>query len=508
MTGHEGDSEVETDGIGEPVDPALGDRMRSGLRWGVLSTVFSRLLNPIVGIVMARILTPEDFGVVAVALIALNGLISINELGVTYAVVRWPGNLIAAARTATTIAISGSVVLFGICFAAAPLFASELTTPQATGVLRLLALGVVIDGVASVPIGLLTRGFRQDKRVLADWAGFMVSTPVTIGLALAGFGPWSLAWGRLAGNATNTAVLYAVAPIRPRPGWDKKIAGELLRFGIPLTASSFLVFAMLNVDYVVIGHELGTVQLGLYTLAFNLSSIPWNMLTQTVRPVAVPGFARYQHDRPQLVAVFRRWLHLLMVVTVPICSALAVLALPLIVVVYGEKWKAAAPVLVFLAVLGGLRVAFDFFYDLFVAVGQSRILVGIQALWFVALIPALTIGARQDGLPGVGIGHVVVALGIIGPVYLVALRRRHGISVRTVFGAIARPALGGLFAIVAGVVVLQLADSYFVELAAGAAAMLAVYAIAGVSPREIRDFPRMLLGRRRSGGGAEVVPSG
>ena len=519
MTGDQGDHEhdaeppagagppVETDGLGEPVDPALGARMRSGLRWSLLSTVFGRLVNPIIGILIARILTPEDFGVYAVALIALNGLVSVNELGVTYALVRWPGNLLSAARTATTIAISASLVIFGICVTAAPYFAAELNTPQATGVLRLLALGVIIDGIASVPIGLLTRGFRQDKRVLAEWAGFMVSTPLTIGLAIAGFGAWSLAWGRLAGNATNTLMLYALAPTRPRPGWDRTVARELLRFGVPLTLSSLLVFATLNVDYIVVGHELGTVQLGLYTLAFNLSSFPWNLLSTAIRPIAVPGFARSQHDRPRLIAMFGRWLHMLMVVAVPACSALATLAVPLIFVVYGAKWGAAAPVLVFLAVLGGLRVAFDFCYDLFVAVGETRVLVRIQALWLVALIPALTIGARQDGLQGVGIGHVVVALGIIAPVYLFELRRRRGIPVRTVLAALARPALGGLAAVVTGAVVIRLVEPEWLQLVAGGAAMLAVYGLVGVSPRELREYPRLFLGRQR-GQSAEVAPSG
>jgi PST family polysaccharide transporter len=485
----------EIDGLGEPLDPGLGLRMRSGLRWSLVSTVLGRLVNPLTGIVLARILTPEDFGIFAVALIALNGLTSINELGVTYAVVRWPGNLASAARTATTIAIAGSVLVFGACFVAAPLFASELNTPEATGVLRLLALAVVIDGVAAVPIGLLTRAFRQDKRALAEWSGFLVSTGLTIGLAVAGFGAWSLAWGRLGGNATNALVLYALAPSRPRPGWDRPVARDLLRFGIPLTGSSFLVFAMLNVDYVVVGRELGTVQLGFYMLAFNLSSFAWNLLSTAVRPVAVPGFARFQHDRAQLTAVFLRWFHLLMVPTVPICALLGTLALPLITVVYGEQWEDAAPVLVFLAALGGLRVAIDFCYDLFVAVGDSRILVRIQALWVVVLVPALTIGARVDGLRGVGIGHAAVAALVIAPTYLAALQRRRGIPFRAVLARLRRPAAGGLAAVATGIAIAVLVEPAWLCLTLGAAGMLAVYTVVGVAPRELREYARRLLGR-------------
>ncbi len=499
MTEHEtgDDTAGERDGAAGAPGAGLGGQMRRGLRWSLFSTVLSKLVFPLTGVVLARILSPKDFGIFAVALIAMNGLNSINELGVTYAVVRWPGDLKVAARTATTIATSASVLIFIACFIAAPFFASELNTPEATGVLRLLALGVVIDGIASVPIGLLTRGFRQDRRAFAEWSGFTVSTALTIGLALAGFGAWSLAWGRLAGNAVNCTMLYALAPDRPRPGWDRSVARELLRFGIPLTGSSFLVFAMLNVDYLVVGRELGTVALGYYTLAFQLSSFPWNTLSTAVRPVAVPGFARFQEEADRLREVFLRWFHLLMSAAIPLCTLLAVLALPLITVIYGDKWRPAAAVLVFLAVLGGARVAIDFCYDLFVAVGETSVLVRIQALWLVVLIPALTIGARHDGIRGVGIAHVIVAVGLILPIYLFTLGRRHAIHPRAVIAAMARPLLGGLVAAAAGVACMSLAGSDFGELVAGGLAIVVVYGLLGVSLRELRSLPQ-LFGR---GGG-------
>jgi O-antigen/teichoic acid export membrane protein len=508
VTDHdEGDDTAgERDGVGLTPEPGLGGQMRRGLRWSLFSTVLSKLVFPLTGIVLARILTPKDFGIFAVALIAMNGLNSINELGVTYAVVRWPGDLKVAARTATTIAISASVLIFVACFLAAPFFASELNTPEATGVLRLLALGVVIDGIASVPIGLLTRGFRQDRRAFAEWSGFTVSTALTIGLAIAGFGAWSLAWGRLAGNAVNCTMLYILAPDRPRPGWDRAVARDLLRFGIPLTGSSFLVFAMLNVDYLVVGRELGTVALGYYTLAFQLSSFPWNTLSTAVRPVAVPAFARFQDDTARLREVFLRWFHLLMSAAIPLCTLLAVLALPLITVVYGAKWRPAASVLVFLAVLGGARVAIDFCYDLFVAVGETNVLVRIQALWLVLLIPALTIGARHDGIRGVGIGHVVVAVGIIFPIYLFTLGRRHAIRPRAVLTALARPLLGGLVAAAAGVACMSLAGSDFGELVAGGLAIVVVYGLLGVSLRELRSLPQ-LFGRAGIGAGDDTAPA-
>jgi PST family polysaccharide transporter len=150
---------------------------------------------------------------------------------------------------------------------------------------------------------------------------------------------------------------------------------------------------------------------------------------------------------------------------------------------------------VFLAALGGLRVAIDFCYDLFVAVGDSRSLVRIQALWVVVLVPALTIGARVDGLRGVGIGHAAVAALVIAPTYLAALQRRRGIPFRAVLARLRRPAAGGLAAVATGIAIAVLVEPAWLCLTLGAAGMLAAYAVVGVAPRELREYARRLLGR-------------
>ncbi len=489
-------------GLEEGQTGALGDQVRSGLRWSLVSTVLGRILNPLLGIVLARILTPEDFGVFAVALVALSALISINDLGVTLAVVRWPGKVDEVARTATSVAIAGSVLFYAACFVSAPWVASALNSPDATGVLRLLALGVIIDGAGSVPLAFITRSFRQDQRMVADWSGFLVSAGVTIGLAAAGFGAWSLAWGRIVGNLVNTSLLYRLSPLRPRPGWDRDRARELLRFGLPLTGSSFLVFAMLNVDYVVVGHELGTVALGIYLLAFNLSSFPVNVLSTSIRRVLVPAFARFQHDHAALRDVFLRWMHHLALLTVLLCTLLAALAYPTILFVYGTKWRGAAPVLVSLALLGGTRVLIEFIYDVFVAVGHSRPLLWLQGLWVVLLVPALTAGARLDGVRGVGFAHAVVAVGIMLPVFSRALHPI-GISMVDVGRQLARPLLGAAAAGTAGVLTVHVLGEGFAGLAVGGLVIVAVYAAVGASPAELRALPGLVRRRR-----VEVAPAG
>ncbi len=239
---------------GEAAEPEdFGAQLRSGMRWSFLSTALGRILNPLLGIVLARILTPEDFGVFAVALVALNALISINDLGVTLAVVRWPGKVEEIARTATSVAITGSLLFYGACFAAPP-GGEHVNSPEATGVLRLLALGVVIDGAGSVPLAFITRPSARTAHG-GDWSGFLVSARVTVGLAVAGVRRLEPAWGRIAGNLVKHPAPLPPVPAAATPGLERTWPASCSASAAP-DRFELLVFAMLNVDYVIVGHEL------------------------------------------------------------------------------------------------------------------------------------------------------------------------------------------------------------------------------------------------------------
>ncbi len=468
-------------------EPGLNHLVRGGLKWSFASTALGRLLTPLTSIILARLLAPEDFGVFSLAIVVGTALTSFNDLGVTNAIVRWQGDVRHAARTATSMAIGFSVMLYLLIFFVAPAFCAAMHTPAATGVIRLAALTVVIDGISSVPGGLLTREFRQGRRAAAEWTGFTVSTGLTVVLAASGFGAWSLAWGRIVGNTVNTVGLYAVVNYRPCPGWDRRIARDLLSIGMPLAASSLLFFAMVNTDYLVVGRVCGTVLLGLYTIAFNLSSWPSSIFSGTMRRVSVPTFSRLQDDRGRLERSFARGTHNLALLTIPLVVGLAVLSGPLVGTLYPHRYRPAAAALAFLAVLGGIRVLLDFTYDLFVALGKPRTLLMLQCAWGLALVPALVLGAHVDGIRGVAIGHVVVVCLVVVPAYLVVVRRagfEHGPLVRP----LVRPLVAGLVAGLAAFAVVRVVDDDgLVGLVAGGLTLLGVYLLLAM---RVKHYPR------------------
>jgi O-antigen/teichoic acid export membrane protein len=407
--------------LGDP--GTLLGRATRALGWSFFNTALARLGTLGVGIFLARLLGPHAFGTFAVAFVAMVALLSFNDLGVSAAIVRWPGEPDEIAPTVATISVISSLILYAGCFFGAPAFSAAMGAPTAAPVIRVLALNVVISGIVAVPNELLQRYFRQDRKMIADQANNWVGAGVSVGLAWSGFGAMSLGIGQLAGGLVAGVIFVVFSPLPLRFGFNVAKARELLRFGTPLAGASAVVFLVGNVDNLVVGHLLGATALGYYVLAWNLASWPVNMFSQPMRNVAPALFSRLQHDPPAMRAGFLSAASLLGSVTLPVCLLISGSALPLLEFVYGARWAPAARALVWLGVLAALRILFELIYDYFVVLAKSRTVLTVEILWLVALIPSLIAGALADGIFGVGVADVGVAGCVVLPWYVLQLRK-------------------------------------------------------------------------------------
>jgi PST family polysaccharide transporter len=412
--------------------------------------------------------------VYAAALVALNALLSMNELGVSLAIVRRAGDVSRIAPTVKTLAFGSSLALWILMFAAAPYVAAAIGAPEAAWVLRILTLSVLIDALTAVPAALMTRDFMQKERLIVDTAGFVVGSSTAIALALAGLGAWALVISALLGNVVNALFILRYSPDHHRYGFRRDVARELLAFGLPLALASLLIMGLLNIDYVVIGAHLGTVQLGFYLLAFNLCSWPVNMFSAPARRVSLPLFARLHAGETEASAAFVPVCTVLLLVTLPACLVLAALAEPVVRVVYGDVWLPAAGVLPWLMVLALVRVIGELVYDFLVALGSSRSNLTLQVLWLGALVIALPMAVRSGGIEGVAMAHAGVAAFVMLPAYAIVLHRA-GVSMRAMAAQVSRPVVATLAGAGVAVGVAVLIADQIAQLTLGAALIGLVY---------------------------------
>jgi PST family polysaccharide transporter len=480
----------------EKVPETLGQRAGRGLRWSLMGTLLTKFGSFAMGLVLAHILAPADFGVYAIAIAATAVLMHINDAGLIAATVQWRGRLEDMAPTAATMAMGFAFSIYALFYLAAPLFAEAAGNPHATGVVRILALVIVIDGITAVRSGSLMRNFQQGRLTMANSIGLVANAAVAISLALNGAGAYSFAWGQVVGSAVIGILVFRFGDVPFRYGLDREIARKLLQFGLPLAASLGVEAIVTNVQFTIVGRLVGATAVGFYLLAFNVASWAQTTLGQAIRYVSVAGFSRLsEKDDAALSDGVQRSMPILVLVVAPIVALTSVLAAPLIGLLYGHRWLAAAPVLSLLVGLTLVRMITGLCMDALMGAGATRATLWLNLGWAVVLFPALWWATTLNGIRGAAIAQTLVAVLVAIPLAALALRRSN-VALGPVAGALVRPLLAAVVCGGAAWVAAHFAGPYqFFQLAAGGIVGLAVYTPAAVPQAQLREWIALLRKR-------------
>lgn len=384
---------------------------REGTAWSVVwafaGTVASRLLWLGALAVLARILAPRDFGLLAFALVYITYVETVADLGTGSALIFWPDRREEAAQVTF---VSSALAGLGWCaltLLAAPWIADFFNAPEGVPILRALALSFPLKFLGTTHDAICQKDMRFRVRLIPEVAMAVGKAGVAVGLALAGFGVWSLVWGQLAGLAAWTAALWLVVPWRPKWQWPSAdLARPMLAYGRGIVAVNVLAAVTHHADLVIVGRMLGARILGLYQMAYKVPEMTVIVSIWVVSKVLFPAFSRAHASGEEVGALYvgaLRWIALL---AVPASLGLALVAEPLVVTVFGERWREAAPILQALALYTGLRALGAHAGDVLKATGRPGLLAAIAVAKAVLMVPLLLLAARS--------GPVAVALTMAG----------------------------------------------------------------------------------------------
>ncbi|MFD4183422.1 lipopolysaccharide biosynthesis protein [Rhodococcus sp. NPDC058514] len=475
----------------------IGRTAGRGLTWSLLGGLSTKVISFTMGLVLARLLTPADFGEYAVALAATAFVMHVNDIGMIAACVQWRGKLEEMAPTGATIALVSSALVYGVLWLFAPAFATLAGSPDAAPVVRLLTVIIIVDGITAVRSAALLRRFEQDRLAKAIIVGMLANAAVALPLAFAGAGAYSFAGGQVVGSIVTGVLVFTMGKLPVKFGFDWEIAKKLLRFGIPLAASLGVEAVLLNADYVIVGNVLGAAALGYYLLAFNVSSWVPGLIGTAVRYVSVPSFSRLaEQESDALTLGVRRSVPALVSAILPVAVVMAILSPQLIAVLYGDQWGPSASVLRCLTVLMVVRMLTSLAFDILTSLGATKATFWLHVGWAVALLPALWIGTHLDGIRGAALAHSTVAMLVALPLAVLALRRS-GISLVPTLPALVRPVIGAALSAAAILLALTLiSGGAFVQLVLGGAIGLLVFVLVVVPTGRLRQL-RMRLDRVR-----------
>ncbi len=391
-----------------PDQAALGRTAARAVMWNYVSFASGKMLVLATTAVLARLLTPEEFGIVAFATVAVNWLGVLKDLGLGGAVIQRRDDTEEAAQTAYVLNLGVSALLTVGTALAAPAVAAFFREPMVVPILRVLSFTFLIQALGSIHVVLLRRNLDFRRKLVPDVGQAVIKGIASIAFAVAGFGVWSLVWGQLIGALASSVLAWVVIPWKPRFRLHRRLVRPLMRFGVPLLLTDIQAAIWSNLDYVVVGRMLGDTALGVYTLAYRLPEMLILSVWRVLGGAIFPFFSTIQQFPDLLRKGFLATIRYSQIVVVPLCVGLFITAEPVVKVLFGERWAGAIPVLRLLAIfalVGSVGVNIG---DVYKAIGRPDILAKLALLELVLLTPALILGARH-GLIGVGAAHAVVA---------------------------------------------------------------------------------------------------
>lgn len=371
----------------------LGDRARRGVLSGGLAQGLQQVLSVGATLVLTRILAPEDFGIVAAAnsLLALSALVL--AMGIGAAVVARPQ--LTADWTATMFwfaATAGGLVSCMFVFAA-PLLARLFGLPDAGPYLAALAPTILLGLTASVPLALLRRRLAFARYWSVHSIAMVVYVTVQVVLAVRGWGAWAVIAGQIALSVTTFLGALIASRYVPVLSFTPRFVREELRFGGAMLGNSALTYGAKNADYWVVGNLLGASTLGAYYLAYVLPDIFVQRVTKIVDTVLVPVFARSAGDAARTRRVYIESVRLQAGIGVPAMVGLAVLAVPVVELCFGDRWSDVAKPMRWIAVAGALTLSATIPAQVSLGHKLVRPIIRSQVARMSALVPALLVAA-------------------------------------------------------------------------------------------------------------------
>jgi O-antigen/teichoic acid export membrane protein len=444
------------------------------MRWA------TRALGVVSTVVIARLLTPEDFGVVAMAMVVIGFLEVFTQTGVDLALIRDREPTRDHYDSAWTMEVLLATGLALVLFFAAPLAATYFDDARVLDVMRVLALRAFIGGFEN--IGVVA--FRRELAFAREfWFGVIkkvATVAVTIGIAITLRSYWALVIGLVGGRLLDVAISFRMHPYRPRFRVNK--LGEIWNFSRWLLLSRIANMLNRKLDEFVVGGQAGTVSMGHYTVASDIATSPTEEIVLPMSRGIFPVYSRQLDDRAKLAESFLT----VLATTAYLCAAFGLgvssVAPDLVPVILGEQWLAAVPLMQLLGIWGvvmGMALTLD---PLLLASGRAWLLARFKWLQLIVLAPSLVIGGKMAGVVGIAAAKTIV-MAVMLPLFLFWAARAEGISARRVLGAISTPLLAGaaMYAAVIGAADLLAAQPAWLRLASeiitGATVYLATSAL-------------------------------
>ena len=384
----------------------MTSKVVASLLWQGSASLVGQIISWFSTLLVMRLLSPDDYGLMAMAGISTGFIMLIGDLGVSAVIVQALALNPPQLRALFTVALLSYLLGAVVAFASAPLVAAFFGEPRLVSIVHALSLSFVFASLYAVPQALVLRTLEFDRKAKIDVLTTLVSSISALTLALSGLGAWSLVGAILAGQAFRAVAFQVVRPCLFLPFLPFAALRGMVRFGGLVTLDRILWFGYTNLDMTIAGRALGRPLVGVYSVALSLASIPLNQVMSIATQVSFSAFSRSQTDPGAVRHGVLRAIESVSLLAFPTFLGMAVVAPEAVAIFLGPKWTDAVVPFQILCLTFPFRAIGVLFAPALFGTGRPRIVVENSAITLAAITVALLVGV-QWGIVGLCVGWLI-----------------------------------------------------------------------------------------------------
>ena len=415
----------------------LTSKVFIGVRWMAFGRLASALCSWGITLIVIRILSPDDYGLLNIGMIVIGLTTMIGEFGIQAALIRLESISTTILRQCFGIIILSYFGLAAIVVVTSPLVASFYNEDRLLQILPALAIPMILTAFTQIPSTLLLRDMNYKPPAIIAVVATLLSSFATLTVALLGGGVWALIVGQIVMVGSTAIGLNFVAPFPHFPSFSFVGMSKILTFGVNILMQRVAWWLYSSIDRILIGKLLSVSELGYYSVALHLASIPRDKIAGIINQVAYPAFARLNSDRALAESYLLKALSLMAAIFLPIFFGMSVVAAEAVPLVLGEKWSPAIIPMTLLPLVMPFRMLTTPIGEAVNALGHP-IIVFVNLLFSIVIMTAATIIGARWGTDGVATGLCVAVL--INIIFMLFMTKRiTGIGPKKFAGTLYKP---------------------------------------------------------------------
>ena len=381
----------------------LKSKAIKGSIYFAILNIFSKIIKVISSIFLARVLTPDDYGIIAIAMVIITGMNRLNQFGINVALIRRKKLTNIVKSNGNSLKFITSLIIVALIFIISPYWASFYNNNAVENILKVMSLVFLIDAFVFIDKVVLTRDMNFKILSLSDAIGIFFGSILSLFLAYNDYGYWSIIYGMLLSAIIRVFIIKSNSKERLKFEFDIKIARHLLSFGGWVFLGGFLFWGYTTIDNVVIGKLLGVATLGYYAVAYGWGTFAAENIQNIITKTLFPAYSVMAADPARIKNVFLKVAKVNSLIVIPVTFGLMSIADYFIMFVLGEKWWPAYEILLVLSIFGLLRALDSGSVSIFYAMNKPKYYVLLSAITFVLILLTIYPAINSFGVIGAGV---------------------------------------------------------------------------------------------------------